>query len=95
MANPKRKWSKARTSRHRSAWKLGVPGLVECHSATRRCYATRSVRPAVIWMAKKLSRSMRWPNKVSKTNFKNGSADLFFRNALPFCVFSQTGPFIK
>ncbi len=30
MANPKRKWSKARTSRHRSAWKLGVPGLVEC-----------------------------------------------------------------
>jgi large subunit ribosomal protein L32 len=30
MANPKRKWSKARTSRHRSLWKLSVPGLVEC-----------------------------------------------------------------
>jgi len=30
MAHPKRKWSKARTSRHRSFWKLGVPGLVEC-----------------------------------------------------------------
>jgi large subunit ribosomal protein L32 len=30
MANPKRKWSKARTARHRSNWKLSVPGLVEC-----------------------------------------------------------------
>ena len=30
MAHPKRKWSKARTSRHRSAWKLSLPGLVEC-----------------------------------------------------------------
>ena len=30
MANPKRKWSKARTSRHRSNWKLAIPGLVEC-----------------------------------------------------------------
>lgn len=30
MANPKRKWSKARTSRHRSAWKLQIPGLVSC-----------------------------------------------------------------
>ncbi|MGI6298895.1 MAG: 50S ribosomal protein L32 [Saccharofermentanales bacterium] len=30
MAHPKRKWSKARTARHRSAWKLEVPGLVEC-----------------------------------------------------------------
>jgi large subunit ribosomal protein L32 len=30
MAHPKRKWSKARTSRHRSAWKLVLPGLVEC-----------------------------------------------------------------
>lgn len=29
MANPKRKWSKARTSRHRSNWKLSVPNLVE------------------------------------------------------------------
>ncbi|MBP5185518.1 MAG: 50S ribosomal protein L32, partial [Clostridiales bacterium] len=27
MAHPKRKWSKARTSRHRSAWKLVLPGL--------------------------------------------------------------------
>jgi len=30
MANPKRKWSKARTSRHRSLWKLSIPGLVDC-----------------------------------------------------------------
>ena len=30
MAHPKRKWSKARTSRHRSAWKLNMPGFVEC-----------------------------------------------------------------
>lgn len=30
MANPKRKWSKARTSRHRSNWKLSVPRLIEC-----------------------------------------------------------------
>lgn len=30
MANPKRKWSKARTARHRSLWKLSVPGLVDC-----------------------------------------------------------------
>ena len=30
MAHPKRKWSKARTSRHRSLWKLSVPGVVEC-----------------------------------------------------------------
>ncbi|MCR5617479.1 MAG: 50S ribosomal protein L32 [Clostridiales bacterium] len=30
MAHPKRKWSKARTSRHRSIWKLSVPGFVEC-----------------------------------------------------------------
>lgn len=30
MANPKRKWSKARTARHRALWKLEVPGLVAC-----------------------------------------------------------------
>lgn len=30
MAHPKRKWSKARTSRHGSLWKLSVPGFVEC-----------------------------------------------------------------
>lgn len=30
MANPKRKWSKARTARHRSLWKLEVPCLVTC-----------------------------------------------------------------
>ena len=30
MAHPKRKWSKARTSRHRSLFKLEVPGFVEC-----------------------------------------------------------------
>lgn len=30
MAHPKRKWSKARTARSRSNWKLSVPGLVEC-----------------------------------------------------------------
>ena len=30
MAHPKRKWSKARTSRHRSAWKLSAPAFVEC-----------------------------------------------------------------
>ncbi|ABN52258.1 MAG TPA: 50S ribosomal protein L32 [Hungateiclostridium thermocellum] len=30
MANPKRKWSKARTGKRRSQWKLTVPNLVEC-----------------------------------------------------------------
>lgn len=30
MANPKRKWSKARTGKRRSQWKLSVPNLVKC-----------------------------------------------------------------
>lgn len=30
MANPKRKWSKARTARARSNWKLSAPKLVKC-----------------------------------------------------------------
>ncbi len=30
MANPKRKWSKARTRTRRSQWKLTGPKLVEC-----------------------------------------------------------------
>ena len=30
MANPKRKWSKARTGKRRSQWKLSVPNLVSC-----------------------------------------------------------------
>jgi len=30
MANPKRKWSKARTGARRSQWKLELPGLVKC-----------------------------------------------------------------
>ena len=30
MANPKRKWSKARTGKRRSQWKLSVPNLVHC-----------------------------------------------------------------
>jgi large subunit ribosomal protein L32 len=30
MANPKRKWSKARTGKRRSQWKLSVPGLISC-----------------------------------------------------------------
>lgn len=30
MANPKRKWSKARTGARRSQWKLTAPNLVEC-----------------------------------------------------------------
>ncbi|MGI6325954.1 MAG: 50S ribosomal protein L32 [Saccharofermentanales bacterium] len=30
MATPKRKWSKARTGRARSNWKLSVPNLVDC-----------------------------------------------------------------
>ena len=35
MANPKRKWSKARTGSRRSQWKLSVPQLStcsQCHS---------------------------------------------------------------
>ena len=35
MAHPKRKWSKARTARHRSLFKLNMPGFVECP----QCYA--------------------------------------------------------
>lgn len=30
MANPKSKWSKARTGKRRSQWKLSAPTLVEC-----------------------------------------------------------------
>jgi large subunit ribosomal protein L32 len=30
MANPKSRWSKARTGMRRSQWKLAVPGLVSC-----------------------------------------------------------------
>jgi large subunit ribosomal protein L32 len=30
MANPKRKWSKARTGKRRSNWKLSAPSLMEC-----------------------------------------------------------------
>lgn len=30
MANPKRKWSKARTGKRRSQWKLSAPSLMEC-----------------------------------------------------------------
>lgn len=30
MANPKRKWSKARTGKRRSQWKLSLPSLVKC-----------------------------------------------------------------
>lgn len=30
MANPKRRWSKARTGARRSQWKLTAPNLVEC-----------------------------------------------------------------
>ncbi|MGI6334201.1 MAG: 50S ribosomal protein L32 [Saccharofermentanales bacterium] len=30
MATPKRKWSKARTGRARSNWKLSVPNLIDC-----------------------------------------------------------------
>jgi large subunit ribosomal protein L32 len=37
MANPKRRWSKARTGKRRSQWKLTAPTLVtcpQCHSLT-------------------------------------------------------------
>ncbi len=30
MANPKRRWSKARTGDRRSQWKLTLPALVRC-----------------------------------------------------------------
>ena len=30
MAQPKRRWSKARTGLRRSTWKLDAPGYVEC-----------------------------------------------------------------
>jgi len=30
MANPKRKWSKARTGLRRSQWKLSMPNLIKC-----------------------------------------------------------------
>lgn len=30
MANPKRRWSKARTGMRRSQWKLSLPALVSC-----------------------------------------------------------------
>jgi large subunit ribosomal protein L32 len=42
MANPKRKWSKARTSRHRALWKLSVPGLVDCP----QCHAKKLAHKA-------------------------------------------------
>jgi len=30
MANPKRKWSKARTGKRRSQWKFEMPSIVKC-----------------------------------------------------------------
>lgn len=30
MANPKRRWSKARTGKRRSQWKLALPGMSAC-----------------------------------------------------------------
>lgn len=30
MANPKRKWSRARTGKRRSQWKLSAPEIVSC-----------------------------------------------------------------
>lgn len=30
MANPKRRWSKARTGKRRSQWKLSLPSIVSC-----------------------------------------------------------------
>jgi large subunit ribosomal protein L32 len=30
MANPKSRWSKARTGKRRSQWKLSAPGLTKC-----------------------------------------------------------------
>lgn len=30
MANPKRRWSKARTGKRRSQWKLAMPALASC-----------------------------------------------------------------
>ena len=30
MANPKRRWSKARTGKRRSQWKLSLPAIVKC-----------------------------------------------------------------
>jgi large subunit ribosomal protein L32 len=38
MANPKRKWSKARTGKRRSQWKLSQPGLVNCP----QCHALKA-----------------------------------------------------
>jgi large subunit ribosomal protein L32 len=35
MANPKRRWSKARTGARRSQWKLSLPGIVACS----RCHS--------------------------------------------------------
>ena len=45
MAHPKRKWSKARTSRHRSLWKRSV---------IRRCFAAQFARTADILMVELL-----------------------------------------
>ncbi|ABP67409.1 50S ribosomal protein L32 [Caldicellulosiruptor changbaiensis] len=30
MAQPKRRWSKQRTHKHRANWKIEAPNLVEC-----------------------------------------------------------------
>lgn len=54
MANPKRKWSHARTGLRRANWKLTVPGLVDCpqchtlkmaHKVCKTCgyYAGREI----------------------------------------------------
>ena len=86
MANPKRKWSKARTSRHRSAWKLGVPGLVECPQCHTKMLRHKVCKTCGYLMARKLSRSkLRLNFRPDKTAFKNGSADLLQKDALLFC----------
>lgn len=54
MAVPKRKWSKARTGKRRSQWKISAPTLVSCpqchelavpHRVCKKCgyYAGKSV----------------------------------------------------
>jgi ribosomal protein L32 len=57
MANPKRKWSKARTGRARSNWKLSVPSLIDCPQCQYEEDAAQSLQDLrYVTMANRLSK---------------------------------------
>ena len=63
MAQPKRRWSKARTGLRRSTWKLENKNLVECPHCHEKMMQHRVAQAVVTMMEKRLSQQ-----KQLKTN---------------------------